>query len=1022
MGHALSYEDLERKVHELEKEAFTRKQADEILRNSEERYRMIFKYSPLGIVHLDCDGLVIDCNERFLEIVGAPKGGLIGFNMRESFPDEKMRAAVTACLSGEPGSFEGDCPSVSGNRLSSVRAIYSRVTSEEGKFLGAMGLWEDITERKHLEEYLWRIANSTSDPIYVVDKQHRYVLANDALCALAGRKREDILGKTDYDFFPKEQVDIFWEKDELVFETGEENENEEEITDGNGITCTVVTKKTLYTDRHGNKFIVGIIRDITHRKEAELALQAAYQEIQDIIEFLPDATLVIDREKRVKYWNRAMEEMTGVEKKDILGKSDNAYAVPFYGEKGPMLIDHVMAEVPEIESRYDSFKRMGKKIYGEGFVPGAYRGKGAYLCSTAAPLIGRDGSTIGSIQSIRDISDRKLAEDLGKTSVYTRNLIEASPDPLVTISPEGKITDVNKATELVTGFSRDYLIGSDFSDYFTEPERARQGYRKVISQGYIKDYPLTIRHTSGRLTDVLYNAVVYMSESGVMQGVFAAARDISERKRAERALRESQQMLQSVLDTIPVRVFWKNLDLNYLGCNRPFALDAGLQSPEDIVGKNDFEMGWTEQAELYRSDDRLVIETGTSKLGYEEPQTTPDGNRIWLRTNKVPLLDAKGRIKGILGTYEDITKSKQMEDMLEASETKYRIVADNTYDWEDWLSPDGHFLYASPSCERITGYASSEFETNPKLLPHIIHPDDLAPFEAHLEWDRIRSGPFGLEFRIIHRDGTTRWIGHLCQPVFDAEGLFLGRRGSNRDITDRKQAEKALQDASENLKFFAYSVAHDLKSPAIGIYGLTKRLQKQYKDVLDEKGRNYCEQILKVSEHIAALVEKINIYIATKEARLSFEKITLKEILGMLMDEFSVKFNIRRITWIVPGSDVEVTADRLSLLRAFRNLIDNALKYGGEQLSKICVGHEEKGGYHVFSITDNGKGLKGGDPKKIFGLFQRQETSMGVEGAGLGLAIVKEIAEKHGGEAWVEQTAKSETTFFLSLSKNLPSS
>lgn len=315
------------------------------------------------------------------------------------------------------------------------------------------------------------------------------------------------------------------------------------------------------------------------------------------------------------------------------------------------------------------------------------------------------------------------------------------------------------------------------------------------------------------------------------------------RKQAERALRESQQMLQSVLDTIPVRVFWKNLESNYLGCNRPFALDAGLQSPEEIAGKNDFEMGWVEQAELYRSDDRLVMETGRSKLGYEEIQTTPDGDRIWLRTNKVPLLDAEGRIKGVLGTYEDITKSKQMEEMLEVSETKYRIVADNTHDWEYWSSPEGRVLYASPSCQRITGYTVSEFEADPKLLSRIVHPDDLARFETHEEQDQTPGETNELEFRIIHRDGTMRWIGHLCQTVFDAQGCFLGRRGSNRDITGRKKAEKALEESSQKLKLFAYSVAHDLKSPAIGVYGLTKRLSKHAKDVLDEKGRIYCDQI-----------------------------------------------------------------------------------------------------------------------------------------------------------------------------------
>jgi two-component system, cell cycle sensor histidine kinase and response regulator CckA len=135
---------------------------------------------------------------------------------------------------------------------------------------------------------------------------------------------------------------------------------------------------------------------------------------------------------------------------------------------------------------------------------------------------------------------------------------------------------------------------------------------------------------------------------------------------------EALRMLELVLDTIPVRVFWKDLDLNYLGCNRPFARDAGLDSPDELLGRNDFDMGWAEQAELYRADDRAVIESGQAKLNYEEPQTTPTGQTIWLRTSKIPLRDAAGNITGILGTYEDITEQKRTEAERQRLESQYR--------------------------------------------------------------------------------------------------------------------------------------------------------------------------------------------------------------------------------------------------------------------------------------------------------------------------------------------------------------
>jgi len=139
------------------------------------------------------------------------------------------------------------------------------------------------------------------------------------------------------------------------------------------------------------------------------------------------------------------------------------------------------------------------------------------------------------------------------------------------------------------------------------------------------------------------------------------SRDVTESRLQETRLREARLMLETVLNTIPVRVFWKDLDGIYLGCNLLFARDAGLERPEQLVGKTDHDMGWSEQAELYRAADREVTESGTPKLGYEEPQTNPTGEQIWLRTSKIPLRDLNGAVIGVLGTYEDITVSKRAE-------------------------------------------------------------------------------------------------------------------------------------------------------------------------------------------------------------------------------------------------------------------------------------------------------------------------------------------------------------------------
>jgi PAS domain S-box-containing protein len=240
-----------------------------------------------------------------------------------------------------------------------------------------------------------------------------------------------------------------------------------------------------------------------------------------------------------------------------------------------------------------------------------------------------------------------------------------------------------------------------------------------------------------------------------------------------------------------------------------------------------------------------------------------------------------------------------------------------------------------------------------------------------------------------------------------------------RNKFEREKAEEALVKSSNKIKMFAYSVSHDLKNPAIAILGLTKRLNRYAGDRLDERARSYCDQILKAAEHIAALVDKINLYIKTKEIPLAIEKVKLKEVVDTVKEEFAPQLAGRQIRWLEPERIPEVNADRTSMLRVLRNLVDNALKYGGHDLSEIRIGYQESEDSHILSVEDDGIGLKGEDANTLFGPFKRKRTAGQAEGSGLGLAIVKEIAEQHKGRVWLEPAVKKGAAFHISISKNL---
>lgn len=229
----------------------------------------------------------------------------------------------------------------------------------------------------------------------------------------------------------------------------------------------------------------------------------------------------MDLDHRILSWNKGASCNYGYAAQEVVGKDSMILHTPRDVESGAV-------------------KRLRTAASEDGLAEGAFervRKDGSRF--TASVVVTRRDDTLGHpvgfLVMSHDISEKQLAEEqLRSSAAYSRSLIEASLDPLVTISPEGKITDVNEAAIRVTGVARERLVGTDFSDYFTEPDEAREGYRQVFARGFVTNYPLTIRHTDGGLTDVLYNASVYNDKAGRRLGAFAAARDVTAQRQAER--------------------------------------------------------------------------------------------------------------------------------------------------------------------------------------------------------------------------------------------------------------------------------------------------------------------------------------------------------------------------------------------------------------------------------------------------------------------------------------------------------
>jgi len=273
---------------------------------------------------------------------------------------------------------------------------------------------------------------------------------------------------------------------------------------------------------------------------------------------------------------------------------------------------------------------------------------------------------------------------------------------------------------------------------------------------------------------------------------------ISRHNQMEEELYNSKQMLQLVLDNIPLRVFWKDRNSVYIGCNKPLAQDCGYTDPTELIGKTDYETASVETADLYRADDQKVMESGVAKLNFEEPQIKPDGSHAWLNTSKVPLRDKNGHVMGVLGMYEDITKRKQAEEALQASESKYRDLIQKIHAAIVVHGAETQIQTCNQQSQELLGLTEEQMLGRQAIDPdwHFFREDGtVMPLEEY-PVNRVLASkkPFRNSIMGVHRsaDDVDIWVLVSASPVFDEKNEVAQIIVTFVDITERKRAEEEL--------------------------------------------------------------------------------------------------------------------------------------------------------------------------------------------------------------------------------------
>ncbi|MBD2463466.1 PAS domain S-box protein [Oscillatoria sp. FACHB-1407] len=540
--------------------------------------------------------------------------------------------------------------------------------------------------------------------------------------------------------------------------------------------------------------MIGVNFDITKHKQAEAALALSEERLSLVLKGSNEGWWDWDLITNELYYSPRWWSMIGFEFREL--------------EDTPDLWQRLMHpdDFDGVTPFFQQQLANGSESYEVEFR--LHHKQGHYVPVISRGYISRDqdGTPIRVSGTNIDLSDRKQAEQaLENAQARFFGILEIASDAIISVDAHQHITLFNKGAEHIFGYSSEEVLGQPLS--LLMPDRFAHVHHQHVDQ-YAQTGNTRQMAERGAIFGRRKDGSEFPAEASISkltlngEAIFTTfLRDITERQQSETAMARLAAIVESSEDAIVGKSLDGIITSWNAGAERIFGYTA-----EEMVGQP----LTTLIPEGYLNEESQIlarIRRGERIKHYDTKRLTKGGTLIDLSINISPIKDAQGNIIGASKIARDISERvrldaerKQTEIALRQSEEKFRMAIDFTYNWEYWQSPDGAFIYISPSCERITGYTPAEFIADPSLLHAIVHPGDRSILNRHFCHNAITADH--IDYRIITKTGETCWISHICQPVFNSTGQFLGTRASNRDISEQKQAELALQESEARFQAF----------------------------------------------------------------------------------------------------------------------------------------------------------------------------------------------------------------------------
>ena len=767
----------------------------EALRESEARFDAFMRYSPAATCIKDRDGRYLYANPQFETLSGCSRKDLTAKTVFDFLPPEiatKISQQDKAVLrSGQTLETEEALPGPDG-RLQYWLINKFPLGMGQRELLGGVAI--NITERKLLEQASQHQANRLrlAMDIAGIATWEWDIRANKIIWSDNYEQVKRLPpGSFDGTFeayqrlVHPEDLPRLLDDIQCALDGQKPYHTVHRIVPTTGEVQWIEGNASIYRDELGRPVrMVGTARNITEQKCMEQVLRLNEERYARATAVGRVGVWELDVQTGIYYGDRNLKAMFGYQP-DELSSDPVAWLNLVYPDDRAIATAHWQEIVDRKTEEYNYELRMVRK---DGTV--IWTDVRGHAVRTP------DGRLTHLIGATVDITDRKKAEaDLRRTKFA----MDQAVDAVYWIDPQARILYTNEAATAMLGYTADEFLNMTVHDLNPDfPAEVWPGWWKETREKKVISLETVHLTKDGRRIpiDIRVSFLAY----GGQEFHCAFVRDISQRKAVEEAAHRSLTLLQSVLHTTPIRVFWKDRESRFLGCNQNCALDAGCTDTQEIVGKTDDDLIWHNQAALYQADDRLVMESGLPKLDFEEPGTTPDGKPIWLRTSKVPLRDEQGRVIGVLGVYEDITARKRMDGALRESQERFELAVSATADgiW-DWNILTGKQYWSDHHLE-LFGLTPGQFTPTYELWLSLLHPDDVELVHQatcrHLE----TRAPYDVEVRVRMKDGSYRWFRDRGQAIWDDAGRPVRMVGSITDVTARRQAEEAIWRANAELE------------------------------------------------------------------------------------------------------------------------------------------------------------------------------------------------------------------------------